>query len=82
MSGATVSASPLPKTTTAGSTVVRYDTPGSIRVINSSPMATTHGPTVIGKRGPIRCARAPARAENSNMMMVSGNSDAPASNGE
>ena len=31
------------------------------------PIATTSGPIVIGHRGPMRCASAPARAESSSM---------------
>ncbi len=46
------------------------------------PTATTNGPMVIGHRGPMRCASAPARAENSNMHMVIGSNDAPASSAE
>ena len=37
---------------------------------------------VIGMRGPIRCASAPARAESRSMHAVSGISDAPASSAE
>ena len=46
------------------------------------PTATTNGPMVIGQRGPMRCASAPARAENSSMHTVIGSNDAPASSAE
>ena len=46
------------------------------------PTATTRGPIVIGQRGPMRSASAPARAENSSMQTVIGNSEAPASSVE
>ena len=43
-----------------------------MRVINSMPTAITAGPRVIGTRGPIRWASAPARAENASMIIVIG----------
>ena len=46
------------------------------------PTPAIIGPTVIGMRGPIRCASAPMRAENSSIIAVSGSSDAPAAMGE
>src|SRR5215218_2449543 len=70
--GATVNASPPPNTNTAGSTASMYERPGSIRTISTRPHAMTNGPIVIGHRGPIRCASSPARAENTNMITVSG----------
>ena len=68
VSGATVSASPAPNTTTPGSTSATQHAPGPTRRSSSSPAALTSGPTVIGSRGPIRCASAPARAENTSMI--------------
>ena len=46
------------------------------------PTATTRGPMVIGQRGPMRCASAPARADNSSMHAVIGSNAAPASSAE
>ena len=37
----------------------------------------TSGPTVIGSRGPIRCASAPERGDSSSMMTVTGSSAVP-----
>ena len=54
---------------------------GSTRSISSSPPPTTSGPTVIGSRGPMRPASAPARAENTSMIAVSGSSAVPAASG-
>jgi hypothetical protein len=49
--------------------------------MSSSPPAASSGPAVISGRGPIRCARAPARAEKSSISTVTGNSAVPASSG-
>ena len=46
------------------------------------PAAITSGPTVSGIRGPIRCASAPERAENTSISAVTGSDAAPASIGE
>ena len=51
------------------------------RSISSRPAAETSGPTVMGSRGPIRPASAPARAENTSMTAVSGSSAVPAASG-
>ena len=56
VNGATITARPSPNTRTPGSTTVRYDASGPIRVINTNPTAATAGPTVIGNRGPCVCA--------------------------
>ena len=79
--GATVSARPAPNTTTPGSTSTSHDAPGPMRRRSSSPAALISGPTVIGSRGPIRCASAPARAENTSMITVTGSSAVPAISG-
>ena len=42
----------------------------------------TSGPTVNGILGPIRWARAPARAESSSISAVIGSEAAPAASGE
>ena len=81
VSGETVSVMPAPNTTIAGNTSVSHDAPGPTRSRSSSPHAATSGPTVIGIRGPIRPARRPTRAENSNMITVSGSSVVPAATG-
>jgi hypothetical protein len=73
---------PTPKTTTAGSTTWRYDTPGVIRAINASPAAAMSGPTVMGNRGPVRCAREPAHGEPMSMMTVVGRVAKPAAKAE
>ena len=39
------------------------------------------GPTVRGRRGPIRCAIAPERAEKASISRVTGSEAAPASIG-
>src|SRR5262249_1709855 len=71
-----------PNTTAPGNAVVQYDAPGWIRENSSMPSATIIGPMVIGMRGPMRCASAPARSENNSVITVTGNSDAPAAIGE
>ena len=81
VSGATVSASPAPNTSIAGSTCPNQDADASTRSSRSRPAALTSGPTVIGSRGPMRPASAPARAENSSMITVIGSSAAPAAMG-
>ncbi|NUS44275.1 MAG: hypothetical protein HOQ24_11380, partial [Mycobacteriaceae bacterium] len=63
VSGATIAESPSPNTRAAGSTSMRYEAPGPIRAINSMPAAATRRPAVMGRRGPMRCATAPARAD-------------------
>ena len=40
------------------------------------------GPSVIGRRGPMRWASAPARDDPSSMIIVSGNVAEPAASGE
>ena len=79
MSGATVVARPRPITSTTGSTAPTYDTPASMRVISRAPTATSSGPTVICRRGPIRAAIAPDRAESASIRIVIGKLAAPAS---
>ena len=69
-------------TIAAGNTPFQYETPGSSNENNAMPAPAITGPTVIGIRGPIRCASAPMRAENSSIIAVSGSSDAPAAMGE
>ena len=82
MTGATTSVSPSPNTITAGSTVETYESPGSIRVISSIPAAITSGPTVSGMRAPMRCARAPERADSASISAVTGSDAAPAASGD
>ena len=52
-----------------------------MRRYSSSPHAATIGPMVMGRRGPIRVASAPARAENSSIRIVTGMVASPASSG-
>ena len=40
-------------------------------------MAATNGPTVIGRRGPARCANRPAEDDSSNITIVIGISALP-----
>jgi hypothetical protein len=82
VSGATVIISPMPKTTTAGRTASRYDAPGVMRAINAKPAAAISGPIVMGSRGPVRSAMAPAHGEPISMMTVVGNVARPAANAE
>ena len=42
------------------------------------PAAATIGPIVIGRRGPMRCASRPIRAESSNITTVTGSNALPA----
>ncbi len=49
---------------------------------STMPAPTTTGPTAICRRGPMRAARAPERAEKASMMAVRGRSELPASSGE
>ena len=55
---------------------------GPIRRSSTMPAPTTTGPTDICRRGPIRVARAPERAEKASMRAVRGRSELPASSGE
>src|SRR5947209_1228770 len=78
VSGATTHDKPSPNTTTGRRTSGTYFDPGQIcRIINSAT-DTTNGPTVIGPRGPIRWATAPARADSASMISVTGKRPAPA----
>ena len=52
-----------------------------MRVSRSIAAATTSGPTVIGMRGPMRSARAPARADSRSIASVIGTVAAPACSG-
>ena len=52
-----------------------------MRVSSSIAAATRSGPTVIGIRGPMRSARAPARDDSSSMASVIGTVAAPACSG-
>jgi len=79
--GATVSASPAPNTDTGGSTSTRYDVSGPMRASPATPTAARIGPAVIGIRGPIRALSAPARAEKTSMISVTGISETPAASG-
>ena len=82
VSGATMNARPSPKTVTAGRTSVVYEAFGPTRTRSSTPPAATRGPTLIGSRGPIRSDSAPARAERTSMIAVTGRSALPARSGE
>src|SRR5215467_1336743 len=82
VSGATTADKPSANTTTAGSTSVRYEVCSPMRVISTIPIETTTSPAVIGIRGPIFWASAPARADSSSIRSVTGTSDAPAAIGE
>ena len=81
VSGATVPASPSPNSATAGRTSTKYDAPAPMRPSRSIPAAASRSPTVIGQRGPIRCARRPDRAESSSMITVIGSIAVPAASG-
>ena len=72
---------PAPKTAAAGKTSKSQDASGPIRGSSSRPAAAINGPMVIGSRGPIRPASAPARAENASMITVNGSSAVPAATG-
>ena len=50
-----------------------------MRVISRVPTATSNGPTVICRRGPMRAASAPDRADSASMRIVMGKLAAPAS---
>ena len=82
VSGATVSDSPSPNTTSPGRTPVKYVVPGPMPARRTSPVATTRGPIVIGMRGPMRCDSRPARGESTSMSTVIGSNDAPAPSAE
>ena len=60
VSGATVSASPAPKTSDAGQHVRRPSSrPARCGAAGAAPAALSSGPTVIGSRGPIRSRECP-----------------------
>ncbi len=82
VSGATVSDSPSPNTAIAGSTVPMYVLVTSTRVSSARPVPATMGPTVMGRRGPMRWARRPALADRVSIRIVTGSRAAPASIGE
>lgn len=82
VSGATSTVMPAPITTMAGRTSRTYEASGPTRSISSVPAAHSSGPTVSGKRGPIRSPRAPAREDSSSIRAVVGSSAAPAPRAE
>ncbi len=82
VSGATVADSPRPKTPTPGSTSTTYDALWPMRLISSTPPAHSSGPSVIGSRGPMRPASAPARGDSSSIAAVTGSSAVPPERGE
>jgi hypothetical protein len=82
VSGATVTDKPIPNTTAAGKTALQYDAPGSMRANSNIAPATMNAPSVIGHRGPMRCATPPMRDESRSISIVTGSSDAPASSAE
>ena len=53
-----------------------------MRAINATPTAAMSGPTVMGIRGPVRCASAPAHGEPISMMIVMGSVARPAASAE
>ena len=78
VSGATISASPRPKSVSGGSTWVQYDTPSPTPVSQRAPSAITIGPTVIGIRGPMRLPSSPPLPARKIMQIVMGSVPAPA----
>ena len=52
-----------------------------MRCISMTAMAQIRGPTVIGIRGPMRCANCPKRADSSSMITVTGSRAVPAAKG-
>jgi hypothetical protein len=82
VTGATISASPSPKTTTAGKTSVRKEASGPTLVIRIIATPTMIGPTVSGNRAPILVASSPIRADSNNKMSVTGSSAVPAASGD
>ena len=56
--------------------------PACTRLSSARPAAMHRGPTVIGRRGPIRSASMPARADRRSMRPVTGSVASPACMGE
>src|SRR6185295_2863860 len=77
VSGATVTAMPSPRTTTAGKNVVQYEPPIPGRAYNATPSAAMAGPIVSGSRLPTRATRPPDHRDNANMISGKGSSAAP-----
>ena len=65
VSGATVTAMPNPSMMTAGKNVVQYEPPIPGRAYRASPSAAIPGPTVSGRRLPIRATRLPDQRDES-----------------
>jgi hypothetical protein len=67
--GATVAAIPKATTTTAGKNVVQYEPPMPGRAYSARPTAAIAGPTVSGRRLPVRATSAPDHRDSTNMMI-------------
>jgi hypothetical protein len=78
VSGATVSVRPTPCSTEPGRISTAYGALPSTRTSQAVPAAMISGPAVMGRRGPMRWARAPARAENRVSSALIGSIAAPA----
>ncbi len=73
-----MTAMPNPNTTIAGKNVVQYEPPIPGRAYRASPTAAVAGPTVSGRRLPIRATRLPDQRESANMITGNGSNAAPA----
>jgi hypothetical protein len=76
--GVISAASPVPNTTSEGSTPVRYRSPTWIRAMSSSPAPVRTAPIASGIRGPMRCAIAPDGRDRISISAVIGSVAAPA----
>jgi hypothetical protein len=78
VSGATLIAIPMPKTTTAGKNVLQYEPPIPGREKSAKPAAATTVPTVSGNLAPYRATSPPDQRESMKISRISGSSAAPA----
>ena len=72
----------MPSTMIPGSSAVAYADPRPIGASKATPVPATTGPTVMGRRYPIRDASLPARGESTSIRTVIGVSAAPDASGE
>src|SRR6202051_4932395 len=78
VSGATLIAIPMPKTTTAGKNVLQYEPPIPGLEKSAKPAAATSVPTVSGSLAPYRATCPPDQREGREDSRMSGSRAAPA----
>src|SRR5262249_60753460 len=77
VSGATVTAIPVPTTTMAGKNVVQYEPPAPGSAQRRKPIAVITGPVTSGRRAPKRSISPPAQRDSPARMRANGRYAAP-----